>query len=901
MPGDALFLVSAEGVHEIPGLPPGNGRAAIPHAAGFLGMAVGGAARVWWPSDQVLRQARRHAVKMRSDTSVMECVELRERATALLDWRIECDREDAPYQEAKAILEKIFRRIPRFTQYRENLLHAIWFGRYGVANVYAWDWIDRRRCVVVQSWTPLHGDKLVWRAEADPADVFDGLGIRVGGTTGPSDKVRSWYEEHRRWIESTEFGWAYFPPPAKRDVLIVHRHYIEDGEYEEPFHAGRVYGVGIRDRIYWIWYQKQDALAWLMEFLERSAFGIELWYYPAGNLEGREEMKRAAAERAGPNKNILLVPRPPGVEGAVYGVERIEPSQAGAGVLKEIILEYFGHQIKRYILGQTLTTEAHATGLGSNLAAIHLDTFLQIIRYDAINLQETITDQLLRRLANWNFPELDPAAFRLVIELERDDTHQRLEAIQAAFNMGLKLRSEDLRQLLDLTQPAPDEEFLQNPAYREAYPPPGPSGREGDRSQVPTSSAWQEQYTLPPGLPSQPKLGQRVTLGGKVYVYAPNAIGRPQWQVEEKDPPQANLPQNVLVSANREALDLTGARAKLKGPEQRRLRRQAARFARQEQVQIERMVDTIGNWPTDQGTMGAENSLLMECQGQDPQALLRTAVRIGQHFQQEAVAFFQLQKYGRHSRWTATLTAPTEKVLEALDRHDVKYRTIVELPKGKVHLVVCEWAKILGPKRREFLRDMAGWIEYDDFQRGKFWLVSDENYAKVLRSRRREKMADDEEREDQELGWEIPWWRRSEGGIPWYMDDKKLAAATPKLRALGEIARHCYIADQMSDEEWAEYEKELYEMALEIRAQGGFAFGFGLDDEKQAEEHDRYVWEKVTKGDWPEDQLALLIHPERYGVDRRRFLPPEVLELEEEERQQGIIHKANGHDGTIII
>jgi len=466
MAGDALYLVTAEGVTEIPGMPPGQGQTIFPHAAGFLGIYTAGSARVYWPSDTALKMARQNAIKMRADAAVMECVELRQRATALLDWRVECDAESDEYERARGLLEKILKRIPRFTQYRENLLHALWFGRYAVANRYAWDWIDGQKVVAVQSWIPVHGDKLVWRVDADAADILDGLGIRVGGVAGLSREVRQWHEEHRQWIESTEFGWAYFPPPGKRDVLVVHRHYIEDGEYEEPRNASRIFGVGIRDRIYWTWYQKQDALAWLMEFLERSAFGIELWYYPAGNPQAREELRQAAAERAGPNKNILLVPRPPGVEGAIYGVERIEPSLAGAQALKEIITDYFGHQIKRYILGQTLTTEAHATGLGSNLASIHLDTFLQIVRYDAINLQETLTDQVVRRLVGWNWPGLDAQAFRFVIELERDDTREKLEALQAAFNMGLKIRTADLRELLAISDPAPGEEYVQHPGFR---------------------------------------------------------------------------------------------------------------------------------------------------------------------------------------------------------------------------------------------------------------------------------------------------------------------------------------------------------------------------------------------------------------------------------------------------
>jgi len=491
MAGDGLYLVTQEGVKEIPGMPPGNGRSVFPHGASFLGLFSGGSARVYWPSDTALRFARQNAIKMRADASVMECVELRQRAVALLDWRIECDRDEPAHEEARSILERILRRIPRFTQYRENLLHAIWFGRYAVANRYAWDWIEDHKVVVIKGWIPVHGDKLVWKVDADVVDLFDGLGIRVGGTSGLSEDVRQWHTEHGKWIESTEFGWAYFPPPGKRELLVVHRHYIEDGEYEEPRNASRIFGVGIRDRIYWTWYQKQDALAWLMEFLERSAFGIELWYYPAGNPQAREELRQAAAERAGPNKNILLVPRPPGMEGAVYGVERIEPSLAGAQALKEIITDYFGHQIKRYILGQTLTTEAHATGLGSNLASIHLDTFLQIVRYDAINLQETLTDQLVRRLVAWNWPHLDPLSFRFVIELERDDTREKLEALQAAFNMGLKIRAADLRELLDISDPAPEEEFLQNPAYRSLE-----QGSPGSEPPPPQPVA-REQYSLP--------------------------------------------------------------------------------------------------------------------------------------------------------------------------------------------------------------------------------------------------------------------------------------------------------------------------------------------------------------------------------------------------------------------
>jgi hypothetical protein len=361
MSDDAIYIVEGGQVHTIPGMPPGNGRPLVPHALTFVGLVSGGAAiRTYRSSDEALRHSATYARAMRYDPTVMECVELRQRATALLDWRIEVETQDNVYRHAAEIISRLLRRIPRFTQYRDVLMSAIWYGRYGVANEYAWMWLDDRPWVGVRSWMPIHGDKFVWQLDSPlSSPSLEKWGILIGQQPGLSEEIRQWWEANREHIVPTHRGLAYFPPQHRRDLVVIHRHIIEDGEYEDAITADRIFGVGIRTRVYWCWYQKQEALRWLMEFLERSAFGIELWYYPTGNTTARQEMLRAATERVGVAKNVLLIPRPPGAEGAVYGVERIEPSLAGAQVLREVLSEYFGHQIKRYILGQTLTTEAH--------------------------------------------------------------------------------------------------------------------------------------------------------------------------------------------------------------------------------------------------------------------------------------------------------------------------------------------------------------------------------------------------------------------------------------------------------------------------------------------------------------------------------------------------------------
>src|SRR5690606_7306906 len=138
-------------------------------------------------------------------------------------------------------------------------------------------------------WRPVNGDKLVFRYD-DGSGEFDEdqVGIRVGqGFTEGSQVAKRWKVERINKVAATDQGLAYFLEHWERSLLAIHKHQIEDGAFEAPELAGSIHGVGIRSRIYWMWYQKQETLAWLMEYLERSAFGIEIWSYPAGNPQAK--------------------------------------------------------------------------------------------------------------------------------------------------------------------------------------------------------------------------------------------------------------------------------------------------------------------------------------------------------------------------------------------------------------------------------------------------------------------------------------------------------------------------------------------------------------------------------------------------------------------------------------
>jgi phage gp29-like protein len=141
---------------------------------------------------------------------------------------------------------------------------------------------------------------------------------------------------------------------------------------------------------------------------------------------------------------------------------------AGAEALKSIIVEYFGHLIKRYILGQTLTTEASNTGMGSNQADIHLGTFFSIVKYDATLLEETITTELIEPMIRYNFPWAVNIPFAFKIDTESDNAKEKLEAWKSAYEMGLDLKAQEVYDLIGATKPAPGDAMLSQAKQQQA-------------------------------------------------------------------------------------------------------------------------------------------------------------------------------------------------------------------------------------------------------------------------------------------------------------------------------------------------------------------------------------------------------------------------------------------------
>jgi hypothetical protein len=455
---------------DIPGAAPLFGQDVAPHAMTFASK-IGSQARTYLPSDESLESNPNDALLMRKDLGIMECLEIRQRMSALLDWSIVPEDSKSPAQKAIAAeITKIVKRIKRWTEYKRCLMDAIWIGRSAIQHTYGHGIVSgrmycypRAKHTDATGWKHIHGDKVVFRyddGEKMPAGAFpDQMGVRVSPIIQKDSRLRGIQD-----VEYTNSGAAIFLSPAERQTVICHKHMIEDAEYANPRKAGRIHGVGIRDRIYNEWFLKQELLGFLIEYMERSAGGIEIYEYPSGDEAAKRSVMEAAKNRMAFGRNQIFFPKPLGMDSGVYDLRIVEPGFAGIDMLLNVLDKYFGHRIKRYIIGQTLSTEADATGLGSSVADFQKDSLSQIVRYDSCNLDETITHELVRPIQLVNWPETEAWQFEYKAELESDNAKEKLDAMRTAWEMGCGIPEKDVAETVGVSLDNPNEKMLRNMA-----------------------------------------------------------------------------------------------------------------------------------------------------------------------------------------------------------------------------------------------------------------------------------------------------------------------------------------------------------------------------------------------------------------------------------------------------
>lgn len=411
----------------------------VPHVDTFIARWAS-VSKIYVNPDEAYQQSRTDASNMRRDPDIMEPLQQRLYATALLDWQVTPEDQHNPEQKDYCDqLTQIVERTPYFRDMLHVLLQAAWFGKYGVNVLYHWD--DRRPSwMACRKWIPVHGDKIRYAWDTNQAGIMSG---KV-----PEDKERRFSDEGQTAMLSERDRLGY----------IIHRHEVEDGDFFEGRSAGSIYGVGLRTRVYWTWYLKQELTRWLMNWAQRAGTGFTIFYYESGNDKQREEVRTAAEQNQ--NENVIIMPRSSEGKQQGAGIERVEVSANGVQFFKEVLEGYFGDKIRRMIIGQTMTSKTGQTGLGSNVAEIHQDTFDMIVKFDALRLAETLTREFLWVIQDWTFPGCTwRPKFEFV--LESREPADVLEAAEKFVNLGGQVIEDEVREVCGFRRPEKGDKLLQ--------------------------------------------------------------------------------------------------------------------------------------------------------------------------------------------------------------------------------------------------------------------------------------------------------------------------------------------------------------------------------------------------------------------------------------------------------
>lgn len=397
--------------------------------------------------DEARKRSPANALTMRRDGFIISRLQARYLPVLGADWHVTGDDEEA----GKKYTE-LLRCTPRFLQMRKCLLEAVWYGRYGVQMKFGPMDCLGNSMTGITGWLPVNGDKITCTYDGDPAiriaSSFASQASAQGGTVSQANKLHTSIADAGHVL--------ILDKPAWRQRFAIHTHEIEDADFNEPELAGGVNGVGLRHYCYWLWWLRQEIMEWLLSYLEiMGAGGLTIVGYDQSNPNGLEEAKAAFAERA----TVVYLPIPPGQEKQTNIVQRIEPSGTGNDIFNGWIEGYFNAVMTQLIIGQNLSSTSDSTGLGSGVADLHADVKAQIHAYDAQNLDETITQQVLKVLVALNEPRASHA-LKYETVLQKRDPDKALTAARTAYDLGCELPESHVLNLANIPKPGEGEKVL---------------------------------------------------------------------------------------------------------------------------------------------------------------------------------------------------------------------------------------------------------------------------------------------------------------------------------------------------------------------------------------------------------------------------------------------------------
>lgn len=125
------------------------------------------------------------------------------------------------------------------------------------------------------------------------------------------------------------------------------------------------------------------------------------------------------------------------------------------------LADWLDRQVSKAVLGQTATTDAISTGLGSNTANVHNEVRTDIQIADGRQLSNTLNRDLVRPFVDLNYgPQAKYPRIKIEV-IEPEDIAGLAKSLSMLVPLGLRVGASTIRDKLGLPDPDKDEEVLQ--------------------------------------------------------------------------------------------------------------------------------------------------------------------------------------------------------------------------------------------------------------------------------------------------------------------------------------------------------------------------------------------------------------------------------------------------------
>lgn len=444
----------------------------VPHVATFAYRYNQTQQAYWYLHDEALKYGQQTSLAMRRDPFIHELLRHRQLPVVSRPVKVESDdKNDKDKQKTIKEIQQVIDSIKRFQIMRLTLSEAIFYGKYGVQ--LRWGHVGTRnnRRYIPTGFLPVNGDKIRHRWSGTP-----GILVR-----DDDDMLSPQMREHVTSLDIGKVIWLETEELKER--FIIHEFEPSDTDYMfEGDMAESVHGMGLRSRLFWAWNIRIELLGYYLDAIQRiGANGMLFAFYKTGNPNAKQATLEALYQLARDNISAFETDANQGNLKDI--IQSIPPSNVGYENIFQL-LQHLEDIMRRAVLGQNLSSESGATGLGSSVGDLQGEVRDAVILYDAIALGESLDDQLLRSILKHNFfmykgtryrgSEL-PFTVSLKIGVDEKSITEKIQIAQALTSMGVQLDADELREMTGFSAP-------KNKAN--AVPPPqpeaGPGGAGGD-------------------------------------------------------------------------------------------------------------------------------------------------------------------------------------------------------------------------------------------------------------------------------------------------------------------------------------------------------------------------------------------------------------------------------------